>query len=660
MNTKVILLADNNEDFLDSRAEFLKKEGFVVLKAPSPQKARDILGQKRVNLAVLDIRLTDDTEGDISGLDLALDPAFVSLPKIMMTGFPNVEDAKRSLKPFIGNLPPAIDYISKKGTGDAAGRKEFIEAVKLAFNEQVRINTNLVIEWDTRDRLSFYQLSRLIYVNMPDEVLLQRAEELEDLVRELFFDYQRIRLGRLLWHAREQFCLPVLTQSNEMTTDLRILVCGDRDNRKRQQEHNNVLAPDVLQRTELRDTEETIHFGANLYELRGASTDSVQTFRDLFHGGREKPLKMALAHLLNDVLAPWHQHGQMVDEASDLRSAYRQWVGLTGAGLSQPDVETAVRKLLQSVSTLESINIEWNGETVVFRFPDGSVHNLANPVSSVYNTSGQLDPLTVCRISPGMLTADNILIDSKSRVWLTDFGHASQAPQWWDFICLEAALRFELSHAPDLLAWQDYEECLIKPSRLDEGLEETNVIPDLRLSVGLIEQIRRQAATEAGVETLPYYAGLLAWIVEAMVHYDPGVLYTEDRLRGAHLLLAACMIAKRFTTLHEASQSGGMLRLDEDGRVWIGERRVAVLMGLRLKLLRYLIEQQGRIVGNEAITTNVYGEEYFPGNEDQNQRIRQEISRIRDDVEPNPSRPSYILTERGKGYRLNLMGEMEK
>jgi DNA-binding winged helix-turn-helix (wHTH) protein len=266
----------------------------------------------------------------------------------------------------------------------------------------------------------------------------------------------------------------------------------------------------------------------------------------------------------------------------------------------------------------------------------------------------------ICRLSPGRITADNVLVDSKLKTWLTDFARANQVPQWWDFICLEATIRFDLSRAPDLLAWQNFESCLMQPARLDEGLEEKDVdTPELRVSVTLIEQIRHQAALETGPDIVPYYAGLLAWIIRALIDYRSGKFWTVDRLRGVHLLLAACMLAKKLDMPIDTYRSEGPLRLDENGKVWLGERKVAALTGLRLKLLQYLILQQGEVTSNLTITENVYGEQYHTGNEDQNQRIRQEISRLRDDIEPNPGRPRYILTERGRGYRLSVSGEPE-
>jgi DNA-binding response OmpR family regulator len=126
------------------------------------------------------------------------------------------------------------------------------------------------------------------------------------------------------------------------------------------------------------------------------------------------------------------------------------------------------------------------------------------------------------------------------------------------------------------------------------------------------------------------------------------------------LLLAACMVAEQLGTVTDTSLPGGTLQLNEGGRLRLGKRKVATLTGLRLKLLQYLIALNGQVASNQMITENVYHEKYAAGAEDQNQRIRQEISRLREEIEPNPNRPRYIVTERGKGYRLNLSGEPDE
>ncbi len=119
------------------------------------------------------------------------------------------------------------------------------------------------------------------------------------------------------------------------------------------------------------------------------------------------------------------------------------------------------------------------------------------------------------------------------------------------------------------------------------------------------------------------------------------------------------MIAEKLETgINNTPFLGGQIRLD-DGIVWIGDRRVTTLTGLRLKLLECLYDKADQIVNNRIIVENAYGEKYDLIDRNQSQRIRQEIRRLREEIEPNLNCPRYILTERGRGYRLNSSGEEE-
>ena len=109
-----ILLADNDPDFVRNRSEFLEGEGYHVIPALSPTEARKVLNQGRIDLAILDIRMEDDDDDkDVSGLTLAKDPTYQSIPKIILTGFPSVQAVKEALGPALEGLPPAVDFIAK-------------------------------------------------------------------------------------------------------------------------------------------------------------------------------------------------------------------------------------------------------------------------------------------------------------------------------------------------------------------------------------------------------------------------------------------------------------------------------------------------------------------------------------------------------------------
>jgi len=57
MARATILLADNDPDFLATRGEFLKQEGYELVTAQSSASARRELGEGQINLAIIDIRL---------------------------------------------------------------------------------------------------------------------------------------------------------------------------------------------------------------------------------------------------------------------------------------------------------------------------------------------------------------------------------------------------------------------------------------------------------------------------------------------------------------------------------------------------------------------------------------------------------------------------
>jgi two-component system KDP operon response regulator KdpE len=84
----------------------------------------------------------------------------------------------------------------------------------------------------------------------------------------------------------------------------------------------------------------------------------------------------------------------------------------------------------------------------------------------------------------------------------------------------------------------------------------------------------------------------------------------------------------------------------------VAERKI-VVNGERLKLtprefrlLALLVENADRILSHQQVLENVWGWEYI----DDVDYVRIYISHLRQKIEPDPSRPKYILTEPGVGY----------
>jgi len=113
-----ILLADNEPEFLKTRQKALEAEGYEVIPATNPEEAKSLL-KKNFNLAIVDLRLTDDKdEADMSGLAL-IKSATPEVPKLLLTGFPTVEVARRALRASVDGIPAAVDVLSKQDTIDS-------------------------------------------------------------------------------------------------------------------------------------------------------------------------------------------------------------------------------------------------------------------------------------------------------------------------------------------------------------------------------------------------------------------------------------------------------------------------------------------------------------------------------------------------------------
>jgi two-component system KDP operon response regulator KdpE len=90
---------------------------------------------------------------------------------------------------------------------------------------------------------------------------------------------------------------------------------------------------------------------------------------------------------------------------------------------------------------------------------------------------------------------------------------------------------------------------------------------------------------------------------------------------------------------------GGMLVIDQaKGEVTM--RGVpADLTPTEYRLLLYLVSNAGQAVPHREVLASVWGPAY-----DDPEVLKLFISRLRSKIEPDPSQPRYILTQRGRGY----------
>jgi DNA-binding response OmpR family regulator len=142
-----------------------------------------------------------------------------------------------------------------------------------------------------------------------------------------------------------------------------------------------------------------------------------------------------------------------------------------------------------------------------------------------------------------------------------------------------------------------------------------------------VDEAERLAGFTAGVDdyvTKPFSHNELAARIQAV-------------LRRVH---GATSIGAGLVTVDERLQ----IDLDEQDVIVAGER--IRLRPTEYRLLHLLVENAGRTLPFETILARVWGPEY----RDTVNYVHLYVTYLRQKIEPDPSKPQYILTKRGVGY----------
>jgi CheY-like chemotaxis protein len=100
MDTKTVLLVDDDVDLLDINRMTLEAAGFVVLTAENGEDAMRIATSKRIDVAVLDVMMTTPTEGFVLARQLRQDDRTKQIPLLMLTSVNTENEAQGSFVRF--------------------------------------------------------------------------------------------------------------------------------------------------------------------------------------------------------------------------------------------------------------------------------------------------------------------------------------------------------------------------------------------------------------------------------------------------------------------------------------------------------------------------------------------------------------------------------
>jgi two-component system alkaline phosphatase synthesis response regulator PhoP len=113
--------------------------------------------------------------------------------------------------------------------------------------------------------------------------------------------------------------------------------------------------------------------------------------------------------------------------------------------------------------------------------------------------------------------------------------------------------------------------------------------------------------------------------------------------RGTGQAAVFCQLFENFVNQQEVFRARD-IRLDgRSGRVWVEGRAISDLTPAEFTLLSYLFERRGEVCSRDEL------EALYPG---KSQNVDTLMDQLRGKIESAPRRPRYVITVRGRGFKL--------
>jgi len=122
---------------------------------------------------------------------------------------------------------------------------------------------------------------------------------------------------------------------------------------------------------------------------------------------------------------------------------------------------------------------------------------------------------------------------------------------------------------------------------------------------------------------------------------------------GAGELMARIRVALRRSIQPEAETvfTTGDLTVDLSRRIVTRDGLEINLTPIEYEILRMLVQNAGKVLTHHQLLRLVWGRAY----ETETHLLRVNVSNLRRKIEPDPTRPQYLITEPGVGYRLRTV-----
>jgi two-component system KDP operon response regulator KdpE len=124
--------------------------------------------------------------------------------------------------------------------------------------------------------------------------------------------------------------------------------------------------------------------------------------------------------------------------------------------------------------------------------------------------------------------------------------------------------------------------------------------------------------------------------------------YVTKPFGGDELLARLRAVLRRASPSAERVIRIGGLRMDLEKRVVTMDGERVALTPIEYDLLRVLAQNQGKLLTHPALLREVWG----PAFQEESNYLHVHVSHLRRKLEPDPTRPRYLLNQAGVGYRI--------
>jgi DNA-binding response OmpR family regulator len=598
---KRVLIIDNDPVFLEQRQDFLEGDDpdFEITTANTLEMGRRLMREEYFHVVTIDVGMSDaESDRDTTGLQLVHDPEFAHIVKIVITGPHNdvTLSSNAMRRPENGAaLPPAVDFLLKM-----QGPEAMRDTINTAIRRDGKINAVLPDPWPSRG--SAGDLVGMLEPDAPGDQLFRRGEELTDVLRKAFVDYDRVRIVGRLWHHGPRAALAVTAWRGGANHE-RLIIVGQHEHIRALYEAYRRHMPERAPRGHAQlihsiCAPRTLRYAGAVFELPGAQLTQVRSLRHFYADSNPNEVRECIRSLVTDGLKPWSQHPKVLGAADHADNHLRQQAGLS------EDSPQRLRERIQYVGQMAERKKEaslWltDGQLTIRPFR-GEEHHAADPAEWL----AQPGPAAFSRLlsageSCDAPPADTILVADSRRAWLTDYGQIGHGLLLSSVAALEASVLFDLHAFPDLVLFADAFSELLRCTDLAQAIGAP--LAALRKPFLAIQQLRQQAAkADYGGDMEAYHRALFYHAAQRLLSMPDEELH-DDPLRGLCLCLGLGLLAGHLTAPAATTVARGGLIVDEDsGQMWLEGHLITPTPRAR-EFLRYLWGKRGKFCTNADI-----------------------------------------------------------